>query len=110
MKDLGNIMMSIFDDEQRNTIAIEPPLAEEDKRQSSNKKQVKFEANSTSLPVKEETVHKEEIDKLYESLNNEMKGLKGCNVDNLKEKLEAIRKNKALLENKIKEYEKKLGK
>jgi hypothetical protein len=39
-----------------------------------------------------------------------MKGLKGCNVDNLKGKLEAIRRNKLLLEDKIKEYEKKLGK
>ena len=30
--------------------------------------------------------------------------------DNLKEKLDAIRRNKALLEAKIKDYEKKLGK
>ena len=52
----------------------------------------------------------DEIDKLYESLSSEMKGLKGCNVDNLKGKLEAIRKNKTLLEDKIKEYERKLGK
>jgi hypothetical protein len=52
----------------------------------------------------------DEIDKLYESLANEMKGLKGGNVENLKDKLDTIRKNKALLESKIKEYETKLGK
>jgi hypothetical protein len=43
-----------------------------------------------------------------------MKSLKGNNgggnVENLKEKLDAIRKNKALLEAKIKDYEKKLAK
>lgn len=51
-----------------------------------------------------------EIDKLYESLSNDMKGLKNCNIDNLKGKLENIRRNKQLLEEKIKEYERKLGK
>ncbi|CDW77324.1 regulator of chromosome condensation [Stylonychia lemnae] len=51
-----------------------------------------------------------EIEKLYESLSQDMKSLQGQNVDNLKGKLEQIRKNKSLLEEKIKEYEKKLGK
>jgi len=50
-----------------------------------------------------------------------MKSLKSCNsgsggggqsqnVGNLKDKLETIRRNKILLEEKIREYEKKLGK
>jgi len=33
----------------------------------------------------------------------------GQNIENLKEKLDSIRKNKCLLEGKIKEYEMKLG-
>jgi len=52
----------------------------------------------------------EEIEKLYESLATDMKNIKGQNVDNLKGKLEAIRKNKTQLEDKIKQYERKLGK
>ncbi len=60
--------------------------------------------------VSQTQMQEDEIDKLYESLNTEMKGLKGGNVENLKEKLEAIRKNKAVLEARIKDYEKKLGK
>jgi hypothetical protein len=41
-----------------------------------------------------------------------MKSLKGnqSNVGSLKDKLEAIRRNKVLLEEKIKEYERNLGK
>lgn len=54
--------------------------------------------------------HENEIEKLYESIASDMKSLKSQNVDNLKGKLEQIRKNKTLLEDKIKEYEKKLGK
>lgn len=37
-------------------------------------------------------------------------GENSCNMDSLKEKLGEIRKNKNLLEDKIKQYEKKLGK
>ena len=37
-------------------------------------------------------------------------GSNNASSDNLKDKLDAIRKNKALLEAKIKDYEKKLGK
>ncbi len=65
----------------------------------------------------------DEIEKLYESLATDMKSLKSCNTSNgnvssgsqsnigtLKDKLETIRRNKLLLEDKIKEYEKKLAK
>lgn len=38
-----------------------------------------------------------------------MKEVKNCNVENLKDKLESIRRNKQLLEERIKQYEKKLG-
>jgi hypothetical protein len=44
----------------------------------------------TPVKTKEEV----EIDKLYESLSNDLKGLKNCNIENLKGKLETIRKNK----------------
>lgn len=65
----------------------------------------------------------EEIEKLYESLATDMKSLKSCNTSSgnvstgsqqnivsLKDKLENIRRNKLLLEDKIKEYERKLAK
>lgn len=95
------------------------------------KKQVKFQLDGSSSPTQNcnhairvlETssgdivdvrqqieVEEDEIEKLYESLTSDMKGLKSGNVENLKGKLEAIRRNKVLLEDKIKEYEKKLGK
>ena len=40
----------------------------------------------------------EEITQLYESISSEMKSLSGSNVEDLKTKLETIRKNKLLLE------------
>ena len=54
---------------------------------------------------------KDDIPKQYDSTKQEEgNGENGTSMDNLKERLDAIRKNKLLLESKIKEYEKKLGK
>lgn len=47
---------------------------------------------------------------IYESLRNEIEEVSGPNVSNLKDKLDLIRKNKTLLQEKIKEYESKLVK
>ena len=67
------------------------------------------EAFKETLTLKQTDIHDQEISKLYESLSEEMKSLKGTNVDELKGKLDVIRKNKLLLEEKIKQYEKKLN-
>ena len=89
---------------------------------SGVKKQVKFQIegphhkeveevnNLTDQSLSGKSKEEVEIDRLYESLSHDMKGLKNCNIDNLKGKLESIRRNKQLLEEKIKEYEKKIGK
>ena len=61
------------------------------------------------LRVRPMDIQDEEINRLYESISTEMKSLQGQNVDDLKNKLETIRKNKILLESRIKEYELKLN-
>ena len=61
------------------------------------------------LRVRPMDIQDEENNRLYESISTEMKSLQGQNVDDLKNKLETIRKNKILLESRIKEYELKLN-
>ncbi len=55
------------------------------------------------------------IDELYENIRVDMNAIKettssqpGGNVDNLQSKLETIRRNKAMLEAKMREYDKKI--